>query len=243
MKAPNYIYFCVGFFVMLSGILKAQPNLQDTFDYNFSAFCLKPIDKEHLFFKDASGEMLPIQFKTKTRSIRYDVKIFDNEPNLAFYRKTISARGDPEFSFAGSTTVSRSAKSPLIVISNNRGQMKNQFPREAEFSIFEVNEDLIYFPINSIRLLNVTTIELFVDVNGSRFSLKEGDTSQPVAKINSPRSEIMIAAQGSERTHLLYKNSIFIPEGSRGLLIIRPPSRANSFRLSERLLLDMPQRN
>ena len=106
--------------------------------------------------------------------------------------------------------------------------------------VHSIDDSSRNFPLGSLRVANITEVNVIGKINDSQVAIKHGEASKPIQLGSKESAEISIAAKGDERFHLLYKNRLRITSGSRGVLIVRPPARKGSLRIGGHLLLESP---
>jgi len=211
---------------------------EGSFNYRFSVYCLKPLDREGLYFRDASGQYTELELKLKSRSEVYEVKILYESPSLRFYRRQGTDNGDESMLLVAERQVQAGIGRCLLAFYKTRPpgiKQEGDFP---EFRVVEMNDSKSVFPNGSIRLLNTTGVNVIGNINGNRFELGQDESSQPFRGLSSAKAQVSIAARGKEKYHLLYKNVIPVSEDRRSLLIISPPAREGSLKVGGRLLID-----
>ena len=151
---------------------------------------------------------------------------------LRFIRResTISGNSDTPLSATKIPTASRE----LLIIFNQELTSDSTLP----YKTIALEDSMQSFSLGSLRVLNMTGVDIFGTFNGSRFILKNGQSNQAGRTSQDGATEIAIAAEGKTRIHLLYKNSLNLLPDSRGLLILRPPARKGSLRIGGHLLTE-----
>lgn len=215
-----------------------SPSAEGSFTYTFSAYCLKPLDREGLYFRDASGQYTQLELEPKTRSKLYEAKVLYESPSLSFYRKQKTVNGEELMRLVAEQQVKAGIDRCLLIFYISRSSRTEPGGDLPEFRVVEMNDSKSVFPEGSIRLLNTTGVNVVGNINGNRFELGRDESSQPIQKLSTSKAQVSIAARGKERYHLLYKNLIPVSEESRSLLIISPPAREGSLKIGGRLLVD-----
>jgi hypothetical protein len=211
---------------------------EGSFSYRFSVYCLKPLDREGLYFRDASGQYTELKLKLKSRSEEYEAKILYESPSLKFYRKQETVKGDESMLLVAEQQIQSGTGRFLLAFCRMRPTGIKQEGGFPEFHVVEMNDSKSVFPNGSIRLLNTTGVNVIGNINGNRFDLGPDESSQPFSGLSSAKAQVSIAARGKQKYHLLYKNLIPTSEDRRSLLIISPPARAGSLKVGGRLLID-----
>lgn len=216
-----------------------SPSAAGSFAYTFSVYALKPISKEGLFFRDATGQYIELALETKRRSRAYEATLLHQSPELSFHRKEIAEDGHDFMRLVARRRIQQpEAAHSLLIFSSHPKSNQGELEDVAEFQIIEMDDSRSTFPRGSIRLLNATGVHVVGDINGERFELMQHESSQAVTELDTSKAQVSVAARGKERYRLLYKNLIPVSDKTRSLLIIRPPTREGSFKIGGRLLVD-----
>ena len=202
-----------------------------TFTIDFSTYALRPIDTSNIYFKSANGSLTLIEFNPKSRSGNYTATLPIESGALHFYRKEI-ASAPQNIIQIGQVSLAPTDTRALLIF--QEGDSPN------ELTIHSIDDSSRNFPLGSLRVANITEINVMGKINDSQITLKNGDASKAIQLGSNGSAEISIAAKGDERFHLLYKNRLRITSGSRGILILRPPTRTGSLRIGGHLLLESP---
>ena len=103
---------------------------------------------------------------------------------------------------------------------------------------YAIDNSSEHFPQGSLRIVNITGLETIGCINTNELNVPNGTASQAILSAHSETLDISITAKSNQHHHLLYKNTLRITSGSRGLLILRPPTRKGSLRIGGHLLLE-----
>ncbi|WP_162029521.1 MULTISPECIES: hypothetical protein [unclassified Lentimonas] len=202
-----------------------------TFTIDFTTYALRPIDTSNIYFKSANGSLTLIQFNPKSRSSNYTATLPVESGILHFYRKhTVS--DSPSITPIGHVSLTPTDTRALLIF--------QQGDSADDLKIHSIDDSSRNFPLGSLRVANITEVNVIGKINDSQITIKNGDASKPIQLGSNGSAEISIAAKGGERFHLLYKNRLRITSGSRGILILRPPARKGSLRIGGHLLLESP---
>jgi hypothetical protein len=224
--------FITYFWMMLITVTTVAAAKPVSYSVTFSAYALQALKTTNLYYADAHNSLTKLEFRKKSRSNHYQATIQSDDGTLRIYRQSgTSAEKKPP------TLVERIRIEPskvplllLITVDNVRTQ--------DAINVYVMDDSQHNFPLGSIRLVNITGIDVYGKISTALITLQHGGISQAYNQASPQPIDVSIAAKGNSRNHLLYKNHIQITSGSRGLLILTPPAREGSIRIGGHLLLD-----
>ena len=135
------------------------------------------------------------------------------------------------------TTLSPQTDTGLLVF-NAHPDNKNADDVNRRFQIFLIDDSENYFARNSIIIVNATGANLFGRVGDEDLMLPSG-ASEPVSYPNSKSgktTKMTFALQTEEGICLVMSNDIHISNNRRIVLILLPPKKPNSMRITTRKL-------
>lgn len=199
---------------------------QETFQVDFKVYGLRPGDYSNVMLQDSEG-LKSITFKPKSRSESYTANLLFSDPVLRF--KHLDGEKVP----MAATRIEPNTRQILLIFTKTN-QKNNRLP----YTAIPVEDSTEGFGIGTLRVMNLTGVEIFGTFNGSRFILNNGESSEAGQTSNDGPTEIAVAAQGKSRIHLLYKNKLKLNPQSRSLLLLLPPERQGSLRIGGHLLTE-----
>lgn len=227
MKTSVYLSI---FFSLLASCWGQSPA---SYSVNFSVYALRPLATNNLYYQDSPESFTKLEFRPKSRSDIYQASIPSHNQSLRIYRQTISTNGETNYQLAGQTTLPQSQTPWLVILTNNPSDSNT-------IKAYAVDDSSISYPKGSMRLANITGVEVVGKINDASVTLPSSQISQAFHGGSREAFDIAIAAEGNSRYHLLYKNTVRITSGSRGLLLLTPPVRKGSIRIGGHLLLESP---
>ena len=228
MKFNTYIWMALAAAVTASAVEPAS------YSVTFSTYALRAQDTANLYFADAPESLTKLEFRKKSRSDHYQATIQSEDGTLRIYRRDpTSAKKTPPI-LVGRIRIEPS-NVPLLLLLTPDGDRTND-----TINAYAIDDSQHNFPQGSIRLVNITGIDVFGKIGTAPMALKHGGISQAYNDGSRQPLDISVAAKGNNRYHLLYKNNIQVTSGSRSLLILTPPTREGSIRIGGHLLLESP---
>ena len=203
-----------------------------TFFFSFQVYGLRPGSYENIHFATNASSSSPIQFRSKSRSEVYTTSLPIRSPFLSFTRSgTGSEEATPPTAQAlAIVEIDPSWKQVLIIFSKISAQGQRE-----KYHAIAIQDDQSSFPRSSIRVLNMTGVDILALIGDQKMSL-ENLSCSPSKPISGDDAAVSIAAKGASRYHLLYRNNLRVGENSRNLLILRPPVRHGSLRIGGHLI-------
>ncbi|MGB0257380.1 MAG: hypothetical protein ACPGES_01895 [Coraliomargarita sp.] len=205
----------------------------ESYKIHFSTYALRPLDTANLYYQNAPESYTELTFRKKSRSDLHQATIQTSDAALRIFRKRDLPNGSEEYLPAGLTKVPQDKTQWLLLLTDNPKQ-------PGMVRAYVIEDSSTNFPKGSIRVANVTGVETIGKINTTAVNISNGATSQAFQTGVKETVDISVAAKGDSRYHLLYKNTIRITSGSRGLLILTPPIRKGSIRIGGHLLLESP---
>lgn len=232
--------FRISIFVFFTQLLfltiAAQDGGKETKALNFRVYGLRPGNYEGLYIIDAKNEKIDLVFKRKNRSSASEVTYFTSDPILKIYRD--SNEPDPDGNYfpilVAQCRVDPRHLELLLIFSKVRNTKTEN--SNIEFLVTSMEDSLSRFSTGTIRILNITGVSIIGEAAKTRLELENGEVSSSSPISRNEKTQISIAAKGSTRYHLLYRNSLRTSADSRSLLILRPPAREGSVQIVGHLL-------
>jgi hypothetical protein len=218
-------------FLAVTTASAAQPA---SYSVTFSTYALRPLETANLYYADAPESLTKLEFRKKSRSDHYKATIQSEDGTLRIYRKNPTSENGTPPTLIGQIRI-EPTNAPLLLLLTQGSDHTND-----TVNAYAIDYSQNNFPKGSIRLVNITGVDVFGKIGTGQITLKDGSISQAFKEGSREAFEVSIAAKGNNRYHLLYKNNIRITSGSRGLLILTPPSRKGSIRIGGHLLLESP---
>ena len=108
---------------------------------------------------------------------------------------------------------------------------------QRRFKLFNVNDDINHFSRNTIVVVNATGARLFGKVSENKITLPVG-VSEPINYDNEKgnHTQIAFALETETGAKLVMSNDVKLSNNRRVLLILEPPRRPSSLRISVRML-------
>lgn len=234
-KITTHRVTITAFIILLLTTGHAISAAETSFTVEFSVYGLRPGNYNDLYFNSEASKTEPLQFKSKQRSAKYQATLPLTDPVLRFYRKTNppAPEGEPVMQAVGSVQITPDRDDVLLVFSEKKGG-----PAADRFNIYPVADSLTTFQYGMMKILNITGVEVIGMFGKHKLKLRNGQCSKPGSVPDASETLISIAAEGSTRYHLLYRNRMPIDPDCRALLILRPPVREGSLRISGHLLVE-----
>lgn len=212
---------------------------EDLLEFEFKVFGVGSDSYEGLFYFNGE-EYLPLDFHRTHRSVEtYEYKgqteflVFVENPD---YQE--SEPNSPKYKPISKVPIASESKRLLIVFSANRNN-RSVADTERKFRLFPLNDDRRYFSRNTIIILNTTGANLFGRVAETNIKLPLG-ASPPISyqDNNNTKSDtrIALALETKEGVRLVMSNDVRLSSNRRILLILEPPRRPDSFRITVRKL-------
>jgi len=212
---------------------------EEIVEFDFRVFGVGKDSYEGLFYF-SRGEYLPIAFHRTHRSIETyhyrgpkSLQIFVKNPDYNPTRPSTH----PYLPIA-SVNIGDYSNEMLLIFSaapDNR----DVFTTGRRFRIFPLNDDTSYFSSNTIVVLNATGARLTGRVAQTRIDLPVG-LSQPIPYQGIGNKEqgnlIAFAVETATGSKLVMSNEVSLSNNRRILLILEPPRRPGSMRISARKL-------
>jgi hypothetical protein len=200
----------------------------------FRAFNLKPGDFTDINFKNPAGDLTQLSFKKKSRTEAYTTKISAEDNYLYFYPKRSPDLEDPILLPITRTWIDPKWRSPLLLISDISTN------DSVRYSITAFEDSYASFPPGSLKVVNISGVEIIGVIDGSRVTLNNSQASRSFKINDNEKIQVIIAAESSTRHHLLYKNTLSLNNNTRSLLILRPPRRNGSVKILGQLVIEYP---
>lgn len=131
-----------------------------------------------------------------------------------------------------------SAKRQLIIFAASPLNRESSDP-ERRFTLYHIDDSPEAFRRNTIVVINTTRAELYGSVADYRINLPTGH-SRPIPYSSSSSSNaatnISFALETKNGAKLVMSNDLKIPNNRRVILILEPPRRPGSLRISVRML-------
>ena len=228
MKFSTYIW------ITLLTVATASATQPASYSVTFSTYALRPLKTKNLYYADASKSLTKLEFRKKSRSDHYKATIHSEDGYLRIYRRNTTSEKGATPILVGQILI-KPTSAPLLLLITQGSDHSND-----TINAYAIDDSQSNFPQGSIRLVNIAGVNVFGKIGTGQIALENGDTSQAFNEGSRDTLDISIAAKGNNRYHLLYKNNIRVTSGSRGLLILTPPSRKGSTRIGGHLLLESP---
>ena len=205
----------------------------ESYTVKFSTYALRPLDTSSLYYLESPGSFTRLIFRKKSRSVLYQANIQTKDSSLHIYRKRQRPNEAAEYLPVGLAKVPQGDAQWLLLLTSD--------PADPDrVRAYAIEDSATNFPKGSIRVANITGVVTVGEINSTTISIPNGTITKAFQSGSGETFDIAVAAKGSNRYHLLYKNSIRITSGSRGLLILTPPIRKGSIRIGGHLLLESP---
>lgn len=231
MKHYSYYTWIALLLIATISVTNASPA---TYSITFSAYALRPLDTSNLYYQEVGEHLTKLEFRKKSRSDHYKATIQVDDGLLRIYREQATNEA-PHLRVPIGQVHIKATDAPLLLLLTQDSSEEND-----KISVYAVNDSITNFPQGSLRLVNISGANTLGKVGEAKFSLNNGGISQAFKQGNKENIDISVVATGNNRYHLLYKNNIRITSGSRGLLILTPPTRKGSIRIGGHLLLESP---
>ena len=232
------------FFIGLTFISFAQGYAKDTknlalLDLNFKVF---PIDRtliEGLYYQtDAdSAEVSEVFFRARQRSREH---AYRGSQTILFYEKSGADDGiTPVLSTVASVVLPADIKEPLLFFVKSF-ESGGKSGRKYHVITIEDNQD--DFPFGNFRVLNASGANLVGKVGTQRVTLGfEASKPWQIRNLfiqNQKWVNVTFIVNIHDNNQLVYANQLRFEPKSRAVLVIRPPRRQNSARVTTYLLED-----
>lgn len=226
MKFNTYIW------MMLITVTTAAAAKPASYSVTFSVYALQALKTTNLYYADAHNSLTKLEFRKKSRSDHYQATIQSDDGALRIYRQyATSAKKTPPI-LVEQIRIEPCNVPLLLLITADNDRTHDAI------NAYAIDDSQHNSSPGSIRLVNITGIDVFGKIGTALIALQHGGISQAYNQASRQPVDISVAAKGNNRYHLLYKNNIRITSGSRGLLILTPPIREGSIRIGGHLLLD-----
>jgi hypothetical protein len=228
MKLNTYIWLIL---VAVATAVAAEPV---SYSVTFSTYALRALKTENLYYADAPDSLTKLEFRKKSRSDYYQATIQSADGTLRIYRRNATSAKKTPPTLVGRIRIEPTNVPLLLLITADNDRTNDTI------NAYAIDDSQHNFPQGSIRLVNITGIDVFGKIGTAAMALKHGGISQAYNDGSRQPLDISVAAKGNNRYHLLYKNNIQVTSGSRSLLILTPPAREGSIRIGGHLLLESP---
>jgi hypothetical protein len=226
-------------YLLLAATSIAPGQEDDLVEFEFKVFGVGSDSYEGLFYYN-DGEYLPLDFHRTHRSIKtYEYR---GQAELLVYIENpdyqVSSPNSPKYYPISQIPITSESKRLLIVFSANRNN-RSVADTGRRFNLYALNDDKNYFSRNTIIILNTTGAGLFGRVAQTNIKLPVG-ASKPIPYKDTGRgkseTKIALALETKEGARLVMSNDVRLSTNRRILLILEPPRRPGSFRISVRKL-------
>lgn len=232
---PTLVFCSLGIacLVQSNTLFAEQAKDESTFTVNYRVYGLHPGNYKNIRGHDVSSESTPIEFRPKARSETYRASLNKENPILTFTRRSrkVDQNSEPVDQTIASAAVKPGSRQILIVFTQTKNGQK-----ESNYKAIAIDDSSIAFPASSLRILNLTGMEIIGLLDSKQVELENYACSAFKKNSNKIGIRISIATEGSTRHHLLYRNTLQIDPRERALLILRGPTRKGSLRIGGNVL-------
>lgn len=202
---------------------------EESREIEFKAFNIRPGNFSNLMYYDADKELQTVAFKKKNRTERMRSKIDTESNRLIFYLKNAALEKPTP---VASTWVDPEIQTPLLIFTDRSSEHLRKY------SIVVIEDALSIAPVGSIRIVNLTGIKIVGSIDDKIIKLKNSSVSKSHLFAKNNRVRVTIASKNRTQFYLLYRNTLSLNANARSLLILRPPKRRGSVKISGQLLVE-----
>ncbi|MGE9291483.1 MAG: hypothetical protein ACQKBT_10865 [Puniceicoccales bacterium] len=215
----------------------AQSQEEETFRFEFRVFGLHPGQYDGIHFINPKGEPQEIDFRRRQRSQTYEYESTLPAAPITFFR--IEKNGDDNlYRPVAQITPSPSWSEMLFLF-----QQPPDASPDSPLTVAAADDTVQNFPFGSLRVLNLTGIPLAGSIAKQLEEISPGEWTDAFRFNKSGKVDVVFAAAGSEKFHLVYRKIIPLKNNSRTLLILRPPNRVGSIRIAASTLQEFESEN
>ena len=220
MDVPRRYLGGLQIFALLVVAASAQPADAPVRKIAFTVFATEP--GEHVAYVPYPGATpVPLAFFPTARSPHY---LHRGPETMHFYD---SVTGEP----VASVAVPPAIRTALFIFT------ANDAPESERYRVQVVDEDMARSPPGTLRILNLSGLQLTGTINRRQVALREG--------LNGPMrvgasASVLLRTPFRDRSYQAYAETIPLGASGRGLLLLLPPYRRGALEVQSRVLLDSP---
>ncbi len=203
---------------ILGGAASAQPAHRPVRKITFTVFAAEPIEPV-AYAPHPGAPPVPLVFFPTARSPRC---LHAGPDTVRFYD---SVTGDP----VASVTVPPEIRTALFIFSVNDATVSKRYRVQV------VDDDLAQYPPGTLRILNLSGLQLTGMINRQPVTLREG-LNRPLHAGTS--ASVILRTPFRDRSYQAYAETIPLGASGRALLLLLPPYRPGALEVQSRLLLD-----
>jgi hypothetical protein len=231
-----YKYLICSFLICVSAQGQEAPNIQ----IEFKVFGIGKDDYNGLYYKNKL-EFIELDFERTRRSS--ETYAYTGPADLKFYVKNPDHQpADPEslpYIHINSCEVDPSVDYALIMF-NADSANREVADLNRKFQTFALNDSPAYFKGNHVTVFNATRVALIGNIDNSLVRITPG-ISQAIelnASGKGGTSNVAFALETEDGVRLVMSNDFKFSSSQRVILILQPPRKKGSMRLSARMLVD-----
>lgn len=212
----------------------AQENL---LDLEFRVFSLNRDVIKGLYYQAGPQEFKPLSFRSRRRS---EIHAYRGPPVITFFRKAANTEnGESPYEPVNTINIPNGAKEPLFFFLPLDPSNSN---RETNYRILAMDDSPRSFPYGHLRILNASGAPLSGRVGDQDIKLGfEVSPAWPSSSLFSQDGNwvnLALFVQVRDDFEMVYANQLTFASDARSILVIRPPRRENSLRVTTFILED-----
>ena len=206
---------------------------------NFRIFGVGSDDFNGLFFFNGQTYQ-ELTFNRTSRST--ETYHYRGEPKIRLYLKnpnfTLERPNEPQYIQAGAANIPADISTSVIIIAAEQ-ENRTVPSSERRYQAFVMNDNRDTFGVNTVAILNTTSVQLYGKVGEETLSLAKGESQQFDYTRYSGKDRgipVSFAFETQNGPRLVLSNDIRLAKNRRVILILQPPINRNSTRIETRML-------
>lgn len=210
---------------------------EDMRNLEFRVFSLNRDVIEGLYYQAGPEEFRPLSFRSRRRSELHEYR---GPPVITFFRKAANTEpSESPYAPVSAINIPNGAKEPLFFFLPLNASDSNG---ETEYRILAMDDSPGSFPYGYLRILNASGAPLSGRVGDEDiklgFEVSPAWPSRSLFSRDGSWVNLALFLQVRDDLEMVYANQLTFASDARSILVIRPPRRENSLKVTTFILED-----